>query len=169
MLSIAKTSAEEKELTGPTIVEIAREISLGAQLQMAELKLSKLRAEREALGPQLNAMIEEHRSGRLPATAVHEISAAAAAIDEKIREARPLLSELRKAQANRVAEELAPYRVDAAKRLVAATDELNKAYLDLRDCCEEVRRAGDAEQPYFHAPAIGPVLNLALKIAATAK
>jgi hypothetical protein len=34
----------------------------------------------------------------------------------------------------------------------------------LRLCCEEVRRAGDADQPYFHAPVIGQVWAYADRI-----
>ncbi len=92
------------------------------------------------------------------------LQAQLAPLEEKIATTRAKVMELRRERAKRVAVALASRELDAAERLVAAGELLTKAYSELRDICEEIRRAGDPEQPHFFAPAIGLVAEHAHRI-----
>jgi hypothetical protein len=171
MFSVANNDPPAAKVISPTISEIAHAVPKGPALQMAETNLTAHRRQREVIGAELTAACEARRNprGGGPFADIKMLTAEIGAIEEKIKPARQKTMELRHARAHKVAAALAPVRLDAARRLIAAAEELNRAFSDLREICEQIRYAGDADQPHFHSPAIGLALDHALRIAERAK
>jgi hypothetical protein len=53
-------------------------------------------------------------------------------------------------RARRVADQLSQIRREAAERVIAALAELDEASEILITCCEEIRFAGDPDQPHLN-------------------
>jgi len=166
MLSIVTNDASGANVNSPTIAEIARAVPMGAALQMAETAWAAHRQQRETIGAELTAVCVAAREthGHIDRERINSLTAEVEAIERKIVPAREKSMELRRARADKVAAALVDVRLNAARRLVAATAELAAAFNDLRSCCEEIRRAGDPDQDYFHPPAVGQVLDHAQRI-----
>jgi hypothetical protein len=168
---LSKVEPSQPPKGKPTIAEVARAVPQGAALQVAESKLESLRAEREKIGSEITCACAklQKRGGTQPTDAIKVLEAQKALIEGQIKEARVAAVELRLARSRKVAAALGARRLDAARRLIAATDEQDKAFAELTEACEEIRRAGDAEQPRFYAPAVGHIWNHAQSIVRAAE
>ncbi|MES2294595.1 MAG: hypothetical protein V4527_14940 [Pseudomonadota bacterium] len=170
MFTTVKNETANAQVSAPTITDIARGVPMGAALQMADANMAALRKQGDEIGAELTCAIAErdsrHGGNR---TEINRLSAEGAALDAKIVPVRARVMELRLARSRKVADALAPRRLEAAHRLIAAIDELAVSFNELRSCCEEIRRAGDPDQEYFHPPVVGLVLAHAERIIRLAK
>jgi hypothetical protein len=141
----------EPKITRETIVSLARAVGRGPSLQLAEAKLDGLRKRHAELGAEHMEHCRTFREGKGSSmTTIQAYAPKLAEMEKQIVVARTEVSGLRLARSGRVADQLSGARKEAATRALAALNELDEAGSVLIACCDEIRRAGDADAPYLN-------------------
>lgn len=152
-----------------TFSQLADRVPYGAQLQMAELALRRLRQKRDQLLAERNELAREYRvaedRGRATGKArIDDLEKQIQEIEREISAARPAVSAMRVQRATKVAQALRPVQQEAARKAVAAITTLHDAVATLAEVADILRRSGDADQPPVPVPPVASVHAYAARI-----
>jgi len=142
----------KSDISAEAVADLADAVGKGPQLTLAESNIAALRIRRDALRAEEQALASAHRANRsaVTPTAVNALTLQIRGIEKEINATRPLVSELRRARADRVNDALLAIQKDAAARVLAAYADITDATNVLIACNEEVRKAGDPDRPYLN-------------------
>jgi hypothetical protein len=159
MFARKQAMSDVKQSDLEIIPAMARAVAKGSALQLAEAGIEGLRKRRQEIADEQAERIREYQKkqnssiGRQINLTVPII----AALEKEITAEREKVSEMRRERADRVADALAPIRRDAAKRALAAINELHEASDILIAAAEEIRKSGNPDIGYLNR---APVVSL---------
>lgn len=133
----------------PSVEEIASNVRLKAEHQLAERRLTELRVRRDKLREDFTALRASGADERDLKIAARTFDTETAELESAICKTREELKPLHAAHCERVAQAIQDRHVAAGEGIVAAIDALVAAVAEFNACQRELRRWGDEASLLF--------------------